>query len=186
MPTVIQRSKSPAGSILLATLVAGILDASAAMINLKINVPDANPLRVWRSVAGGAFGETARTGPLFPWALYGLIFHFLIAFLFTVFFYSIYPQIKIMHKNMVVTGILYGAFVWVVMNCIILPLSNVREQGKLWAMIKTDGRPHLVFHPPTDIKQFIINILFFLFCVGLPIALIIGNYFKKWVRITTS
>ena len=87
-----------------------------------------------------------------------------------------------MHKNLIVTGILYGAFVWIVMNCIVVPFSNVREQGKLWVLAKTDGSSHFVFHPPTNIKQFIINILFILFCVGLPIALIIGNYFKKQVR----
>ena len=186
MPTPLQRSKSPVGSILLATLIAGILDASAAMINLKINAPDSNPLRVWRFVAGGAFGEEARSGSLFPWALYGILFHFLIAFLFSLFFYLIYPRIKTMHRNLIITGILYGAFVWIVMNLIVVPLSNVRDQGKLWTIVKTNGGSHLVFQPPTNIKQFIINILFILFCVGLPIALIIGNYFKKQVRTTTA
>jgi hypothetical protein len=186
MPTPLHRSKSPVGSILLATLIAGTLDASAAMINFKINAPDVNSLRVWRFVAGGAFGEEARSGSLFPWALYGILFHFLIAFLFTLFFYLIYPRFRVMHKNLIVTGILYGAFVWIVMNLIVVPLSNVREQGKLWTIVKTNGGSHPVFQPPTNIKQFIINILFILFCVGLPIALIIGNYFKKQVRATTT
>src|ERR1041384_6496842 len=96
-----RRPKS-ARAIFLATLVGGILDASAAMIHFKILVPTANPLMIWRSVAGGAFGNTARSGGLFPWVIVGLAFHFLIVFLFSSFFYVIYPKLGALKKKLVV------------------------------------------------------------------------------------
>jgi uncharacterized membrane protein YagU involved in acid resistance len=137
--------KSPLKAILLATLIAGILDASCAMINFKINVPTGNPLLIWRGVAGGAFGDTARSGGLFPWAIVGILFHFLIVFLFTSFFFFIYPKIKALQKNPIVTGLLYGIFIWTVMNFVVLPLSNIKSQNKMWTVLNTNGKLHAVF-----------------------------------------
>jgi hypothetical protein len=175
----LQRSKSPASTILLAGLIAGTLDACGAMTHYMINSHGGNPLLIWRSVAGGAFGDTARSGTLFPWAVVGILFHFLIVFLFTIFFFFIYPRIKAIQKNLIVTGLLYGIFVWIVMNLIVLPFSNIRSQGKLWTFVNTNGKLHAVFHGPSNTKQMIIGILIIMFCVGLPISLIIGKYYAR-------
>ena len=171
--------KSPIKAILLATLIAGILDASGAMIHFKINVPDANPLLIWRSVAGGALGDTARSGGLFPWVIVGILFHFLIVFLFASFFSFIYPKIKALQKNSIVTGLLYGIFIWVVMNFLVLPLSNIKSQNKMWAIVNTNGKLHAVFQGNSNIKQMIIGIIIIMFCVGLSISLIIGRYYSR-------
>ena len=37
---------------------------------------------------------------------------------------SLQGQIRFLQKNVVLTGVLYGLFVWFVMNRIVLPLSN--------------------------------------------------------------
>ncbi|MES1215798.1 MAG: hypothetical protein ABUT20_09780, partial [Bacteroidota bacterium] len=136
MPTAtqVQRSDKPTKAILLAAIVAGTLDASAAMINYKINVPDGNPLKVWRYVGSGVFGTDSLTKDLITMAIPGLLFHFLIAFLFTLFFFFIFPRIKGLRKNLIITGLLYGIFVWLVMNLIVVPFSNVPDKGKLWRL----------------------------------------------------
>lgn len=178
-PAQISQSKSTAKTILLATLIAGISDASAAMINYKINVPDGNPLKVWRYVASGVFGNDSLSKDLVTMAIPGLLFHFIIAFLFTLFFFFILPKIKALQKNLIISGLLYGIFVWIVMNLIIVPFSNVPVKGKLWAIVNTDGRVHTIFQLPSNYKQMIIGILIIMFCIGLPIALAIGNYYRK-------
>jgi hypothetical protein len=161
--------------ILLAGFTAGLLDAIAAMTSFMINVPGGNPLKVWRFVASGALGKESIRKDLVPMAIAGLLFHFLIAFLFTLLFYLFFPKMKLLWRNLVITGLVYGVFVWVVMNFIIVPLSGVPEKSKLWTI--TNGQPAFQF--PANPKQLIIGILIIMFCVGLPISFIIGNYFRK-------
>jgi hypothetical protein len=50
----------------------------------------------------------------------------------------------------------YGIVVWFVMNMIVLPLSNVR-QG------------------PFNLFQAIVGAVILMFCIGLPIAMIVGR-----------
>jgi hypothetical protein len=175
----LQPYKSPIPTILLAGFVAGTLDASAAMIQYMINSHGGNPLKVWRFVASGALGQEAATKDLITMAIAGLLFHFIIAFCFTLFFFFIYPKIKFLRKNLVVTGLVYGIFVWLVMNLIVVPLSNIPARGKLWTMVtNTDGNRHAVLQLPSDPTKMIIGILIIMFCIGLPISLIIGKYYS--------
>jgi len=180
-----RKTSFPEGSvkaIIIATMVAGILDALAAMINYKINVPDGNPLKVWRYVASGALGNDALSKDLITMAIPGLLFHFIIAFLFTLFFFFIYSKFRLLQKSLIVNGLLYGIFVWLVMNLIIVPFSRIPVKGKLWALVNTDGKLHAVLQLPSNYKQMIIGILFIMFCVGLPIGLIIGSYYSKKLK----
>jgi hypothetical protein len=162
-------------TILLAGVTAGILDAMAAMISYMIKIPGVNPAKVWRFVASGALGQDALSQDLLPMAMIGLLFHFVIAFLFAVFFFFIYPRIKWIWRNLVVTGLIYGVFVWIVMNLIVVPLSRVPAKSKLWAI--TNGQFHFQF--PTNPKQLIIGLLIIMFCIGLPISMIVGKFYKK-------
>lgn len=74
-------------------------------------------------VASGVFGKEAFTGGVLM-SVCGLLFHFLIAFIFTTFFFFIYPRLKFLSFNVILTALLYGVFVWIIMNRIVLPLSN--------------------------------------------------------------
>jgi hypothetical protein len=113
-------------------------------------------------------------------ALIGILCHFIIAFCFTLLFFFIFPKIKLLWKNLVVTGLLYGIFIWLVMNLIIVPLSNIPARSKLWTMVtNADGKRHAILQLPPNPTQMIIGILIIMFCVGLPIALIIGNYYRR-------
>jgi hypothetical protein len=155
-------------TILLTGFIAGTLDASAASINFYARTGN-SPVRVWRFVASGVFGKEAYADPdslLMP-AL-GLLFHFCLAFSFTIFFFLIFPKIKLLAKNIFVTGIVYGFLVWLLMSKVIVPLSNTA---------KLAPRPG-----PTILgisTQTILGMAFILFCIGLPIAFFTGRYYRR-------
>jgi hypothetical protein len=155
-------------TILLTGFIAGSLDAAAASINFYARTGN-SPIRVWRFVASGVFGKNAYADPdslLMP-AL-GLLFHFCLAFSFTIFFFLLYPKIKLLARNIFVTGILYGFLVWLLMNKIIVPLSNTA---------KLPPRPTSTILGVST--QTILGMAFILFCIGLPIAFLTSRYYRR-------
>jgi uncharacterized membrane protein YagU involved in acid resistance len=146
-------------AILQAGLIAGTLDAIAAIDNFMINTNGANPLKVFRFIASGVLGKEVLEKDLVAMAFLGLQFHFLIAICFAAFFFLVYPKIKILSKNIIVTGLLYGIFVWLVMNKVVLPLSYT---SKL----------------PFNLTQMFVGIAILMFAVGLPIALLTKKYYS--------
>lgn len=161
-------------------LLAGTLDATAAMTQFMIRTHGDNPLKVWRFVASGVLGQDVMTKNIWIVAALGLAFHFCIAFSFTLFFYFIFPKLKFLSKNLFITGMVYGIFVWLIMNLVIVPLSNVASKAKLWGTITNpDGSTHTGFQFPPNPTQMIIGILIIMFCVGLPISLLTGRYYSR-------
>ncbi|GAB3330709.1 hypothetical protein GCM10027299_35800 [Larkinella ripae] len=145
---------SPLKTILLAGLVAGTLDITAAITILG----RMNATAVLRYVASGVFGKTAFTaGPEMIW--YGLLFHYLIAFSFTLFYYLIFPALPLFRKHKYLSGLLYGGFVWGMMNLVIVPLTNVSRA-------------------PLTLESALLNLVILMVCIGLPIALIVHRYFS--------
>jgi uncharacterized membrane protein YagU involved in acid resistance len=146
-------------ALLLTGLLAGGLDALAACIQYKIRTGN-NPARVFRNIASGVFGNNALTQNLYTMAAWGLLFHLLIAMLFTIFFFLCYPQIKLLIKNKFAAGIAYGLFVWTIMNLIVVPLTygtgiNIPLKNALIAM----------------------GIL--IIAIGLPVSLLADHYYSK-------
>lgn len=109
-------------NIIGAGILVGTLDIIAACLQYYIKTGK-GPENVLKFIASAVFGKEAFTGGLLM-SLCGLLFHFLIAFTFTTFFFFIYPKLKFLSFNVILTAILYGVFVWVIMNRIVLPLSN--------------------------------------------------------------
>lgn len=145
---------SPIKTILIAGLVAGILDGLAAAISFIITSNGKNPIAVYKFVASGVFGKSALHG---GWeiGMLGILFHLVIAMIFAVLFYFLYRNIHWIKRNILISGILYGIVVWIIMNKIVVPLSNT---------------PPL---PPPPIHRIMISMLILVFCIGLPIALIV-------------
>jgi hypothetical protein len=104
-------------------LLAGTLDIMSACLHAYI-VRGTTPETVLRFIASGALGKPAFTG---GWGmpLIGLLFHYIIAYSFTTLFFLLYPHIKIMSKSIVLTAIVYGIFIFVVMNLLVLPLTKI-------------------------------------------------------------
>jgi hypothetical protein len=181
-PTTTPPFKNPFTTIFLAGFTAGILDITAACIQYYSRTGK-GPGNILRYVASGVFDKEAFAGGT-AMAAWGLLFHFVAAFGATIVFFWLYPKINLLRKNKLFTGLVYGLFVWTVMNLIVVPLSNVPSKGKLWAMATgTDGKSHPVLQLPADPTQMIIGIVIILFCIGLPISLIVSRYYDGKKRL---
>lgn len=104
-----QKSSSGIRTILLTGFIAGTLDIAAAITMYAIR-SGGKPIRVFQYIASAVFGRKAFSGGLMM-AFWGLIFHFIIAYAFTIFFFLVYPKINLLSKNIVVTGIIYGLLI---------------------------------------------------------------------------
>jgi hypothetical protein len=142
-----------------AALLAGTLDILAAFVFVFIKTGKPHIFDILKFIASGVFGKAASTGGAAV-ILAGLLFHFFIATLFTVFFFWIFPKIKISSKNKLVTGIIYGVFVWSIMNLIVVPLSNVAPR-------------------PFSLTNALINIGILMICIGIPLSFLADSYYKK-------
>ena len=120
-------NKSLFSSSIKTGLVVGLLDITAACINAYLQ-RGVTPAGVLRYIASGVFGKTAFTG---GWdiAALGLLFHFTIAIGWTTLFFVLYDKVRVLQLNKIYVGLGYGIVVWLGMNFIVLPLSNVRRLG---------------------------------------------------------
>ncbi len=117
-----------------------------------------NPLNVLTFIASGVFGKKAFAAGS-SMAVWGAVFHFIIAMGFTLLFFLVYPVLIKFFRSKVLPGILYGVFIWVVMNLLVLPLTNA---------------PAL----PMNAKQIIIGNLILITMIGLPLSLIAGSIIR--------
>lgn len=109
--------------ILFAGFLVGSLDILSAFVDYYIQTGK-GPEGVLKFVASGVFGQSAFSGGAMM-IFSGLLFHYIIAFCFTIFFIWLYPRLPFLSKNIIVTAVMYGLFVWLLMNLVVVPLSNV-------------------------------------------------------------
>jgi uncharacterized membrane protein YagU involved in acid resistance len=136
-------------------LIAGTLDICAAFLTAWWRA-GVGPVRLLQSVASGLLGSAAFTGGSKTAAL-GLALHFLIATIWTVVFYLASRKLRFLTERPIVIGLLYGIAVYLFMNFVVLPLS-------------------LVARRPATVSGRIIGVLTIMFCVGLPIVLIVRRF----------
>jgi uncharacterized membrane protein YagU involved in acid resistance len=86
-----------------------------------------------------------------------LALHFVIATGAAAVFYLASRKWMFLVEQPIVAGLLYGIPVYLVMNFIILPLSQVAQR-------------------PQPMSARIINLVILMFCIGLPIALIVRRF----------
>jgi len=144
-------------TILLAGLLVGFLDIAAAIVNFYYKTGK-DPQIVLKYIASAVLGKQAFSGgPTI--SLFGLLLHFLIAFLWTLIFFWIYPKLKFLSANRLLTGFLYGIVVWLVMNQVVLPLSK--------ATVGT-----------FNLKQAAIGAAILIGAIGLPLSFIAYRYYN--------
>lgn len=136
-------------------LIAGTLDICAAFLYAWLRA-GVSPIRVLHAVASGLLGAAAFQGGG-KTAVLGLALHFLIATVATAVFYFASRRLMFLIERPVMFGLLYGIAVYAFMNFVVLPLSNVAQR-------------------PGTISGRVINTLIIMFCVGLPIALIVRRF----------
>jgi hypothetical protein len=157
--------------ILYAGAIVGVLDITAACINAGVAY-GFGPLRLLKGVAGGLLGRSALQGG-FATAALGLAMHFTMALTVAAIFYALSRRLPLPQKlwRVVAVGLLYGAAVFAVNNFATAPFLS-------WVRSLYLHTP-ILFKPPMGWWQLIIH----LFCVGLPIALVMHRYAPATVRI---
>lgn len=158
-------SKLPFNWILKASLLVGSLDILAAFLDYFI-ATGKNPANVLKFIASGVFGiEAFKGGALI--VLSGLLFHFIIAFAFTAFYFWFYARVKFVSQQPVIFAIVYALFMWAVTHLVVMPLSHVPLEGRtdlqVWKIIKAN------------------LILIFMICA--PLTLVARKYFDQYKQI---
>ena len=136
-------------------LIAGTLDICAACVTSWLRA-GVRPVQVLHSVASGLLGPAAFQGGTKTAAL-GLALHYLIATIWTIVFYLASRKLLFLIEHPVPFGLIYGVVVYLFMNFVVLPLS-------------------LVTRRPIPLSGRIIGMLIIMFCIGLPIALIVRRF----------
>jgi hypothetical protein len=150
MPTKTFKSNA-LKTILWLGLITGTLDAAwAILFNLNLG-----PEVIFRYIASGMFGKAAFAGGP-EMIVFGVVAHYLIAYLFTTAFYVWYPAFLAGFKNKFIVAIIYGGFAWMVMNLVVIPVSKI---GTFPA------------YPLAIIK----GVLALILCIGLPVVLVADN-----------
>ncbi len=156
MPTL----KDVLKPLIITGLIAGTLDGLAACIMYIISFGK-DPMNVFRYIASGAFGADAFTGGI-PMAIWGILFHYVIAFGWTILFFWLAIRFSILATRWIIYGIVYGIFVWAMMNLVVVPLSLVpmKSGGREWfGMIKAA--------------------LVLIMCIGLPVSYSAKRHLSK-------
>jgi hypothetical protein len=150
-----QRLKSGAlPAIFWAGLVSGALDITAAFI--VYGYFGLKPMRLLQGIAGGLLGPRAFAGGLAT-ALLGLLCHFVIAFSAAAVYFAMSRGLPFLLEHAIVAGFLYGVAVYFFMNRIVVRLSATTKY-------------------PFSLKMMIIGVVIHMFCVGLPIALMVRRF----------
>ena len=146
-------------TILTAGIAAAFLDIIGAIIVYAAILNVTTAQKVLQSVAAGALGNKAYQGG-WPTAMTGLVCHFFIAICFAAFYYFIHSYWTKIFSNKWVAGLVYGCFVWAVMNLLVLPLAT----GKTFT-----------FNP----QLFSYGIGLIIFLVGVPVSVITHEMKKQ-------
>ena len=144
--------------ILIAGLVAGTIDISIALIQFYIKTGK-DPAIVLKYIASAVFGKNAFAGGT-AMAIYGLAFHYMIAFGWTILFFFLYPKISLLSINNILTAVLYGIFIWAMMERVIVPLTKASQQ-------------------PFDISKAISSILILSVAIGFPLSIFAKRYYAR-------
>ncbi len=144
-------------TIMKAWLVAGTLDICSAFIYSYIK-SGAAPQKILQYIANVVLGK--KNG-MEEWQLTitGLFIHYLIALGWTLPFFILYTRMKWMGRNFMLTAIVYGVFVWAMMNIVILPAWNSKP---------------FVFRPVPSTTNAVILIL----AIGMPLSFFAKKYSK--------
>jgi hypothetical protein len=94
-------------------------------------------------------------------AILGLVLHFFIATTWTVIYYLASRKISFLVNQTIIAGVFYGVVVWAFMNFVVIPLSAVPKRAT-----------------PPPLSARIIGMSVIIFCIGLPIAIIVRKFSK--------
>ena len=144
--------------ILKVVLLAGCLDIAAACIQAYLT-GGVRPGTVMRYIASGWYGKQAFSGGTF-YLFFGLLVHFFIVFAITTGYFLLFPKLRILQKNVLLSAILLAITAWVVTARIIVPLSNIET-------------------PPFSLSKALVALFILVCCIGLPIAYLTRRFYNR-------
>src|SRR5580700_2170608 len=145
--------------LFITVLIAGTLDITSAYVNIFIRTGHISR-KMFQYIAGGALGLKNTLNGGVPVILLGIFFHYFIVLCFTCFFFFLYRKNRIFGLNKYLAALLYGIFIWTVMNLLVLPLSAL-PPGKI-----TPGNA-------------VLDCLILAVMIGLPVSLSASTYYGK-------
>lgn len=136
-------------------LLTGTLDGLAAIaMNYKIGAA-----RIFKFIASGAFGKSPSAGNT-ELILWGVFFHYFIAFSFSAMLFLLYPFFIRVLKNKYLCAVVFALITYIITNLVIVPLSKIG-----WR--------------PMDLGFFIRNFGVLILTIGLPIAWIANRFYAR-------
>jgi hypothetical protein len=145
-------------AIVLSGAIIGIADGLAAITSAYFS-RGITPDIVFKYVASGAVGNQAFEGGIAMITL-GILFHFFIALSFTALFFIVASELKFLLQKMFLSGMVYGIFIWLVMNFGVIPLSQT---------------PTSTFR----FSQVVVGLLIHIFVIGIPIVWLAKQHLAK-------
>ncbi|MFC6100548.1 hypothetical protein [Olivibacter domesticus] len=139
-------------------MLVGTFDILAALTNYYISTGK-NPMVIFKYISSGILGTDAFAGGT-AIILMGLLLHYIIALSFTILFCILYYHIKSLSNHKIFTGIVYGIFIWAIMNLIVVPLSHTPKS-------------------PFDTLHAVKELLILIFMIGLPLSFLTGRFIFK-------
>ncbi len=136
-------------------LIAGTLDITDALI--FSHVRGIAPNRVFQYIASGLIGSRSFELGTASVVL-GIVLHYAIALGWTAIFYAASRRFTILLRRPIVSGLIYGIAVYLFMNFVVLPLSDVPHPIKAASLVSR-----------------INGVLAVMLCIGLTISLLIRH-----------
>jgi uncharacterized BrkB/YihY/UPF0761 family membrane protein len=144
--------------LLKVTIIAGSLDILAAFCQGYL-ISKISPSVILQYIASGILGDSAFKGG-FGTQLLGLLIHFLIAFACVAGYYFLYPRIKLLRFNWLLSAFFIAVIAWSVTNLAVIPLSRIPSR-------------------PIHFSKAWIALAILFFCIGLPISLFAKRFYHK-------
>ncbi|MGB7025298.1 MAG: hypothetical protein WBD73_16000 [Candidatus Acidiferrales bacterium] len=137
-------------------LVAGTLDITENIIFNHFR--GVTMKMIFQYIASGLIGMKSFSLGAESVAL-GVAIHYSIAMMWTVAFYFLSRQLRILTRQAAICGIVYGGVVYVIMNFVVLPLTAVPHAPRAMTLASR-----------------VSGVLALLFCIGLAISLLMRKY----------
>lgn len=140
--------------VLITGLISGSLDCLAALL-LFVLATKQKPSLLFKFISSAALGPgvfSRGTGM----AYLGLGLHYFIAMCWTVFYFAVFPRL-FPGSAVLTNAVVFGLFVWVIMNLVVLPLSKAAPR-------------------PFSAVMALVNIVILIIAVGLPCAYTAKHY----------
>jgi hypothetical protein len=144
-------------AVLWAGLTCGVMDITAALV-VYGSVYGVPPLQLLQGIASGLLGRQAFRGGVATAAL-GLLLHFVIAFSAAAVYFLVSRKFSFLIQQAVVSGVLYGVAVYFFMQPVVALSATVKH--------------------PLSVQLMLIGVVIHIFCVGLPIALMVRKFSSR-------